>query len=107
MIGFCALVALCAVAACSTDRLTGAAAEDAARQYQASAMESGPTPLIVVDGSEISADAARKLAPESIESIEVVKGAAAVQVYGERAKAGAVIIRLKESVRAPLTPASL
>jgi outer membrane receptor protein involved in Fe transport len=52
----------------------------------------------------VEATAARKLAPEEIESIEVVKGTAARRTLGEKAAAGAVYVATK--ARRPLgTPA--
>lgn len=81
--------------ACSSERLTGVAAERAARQYQAQAVATDGEPLFLLDGKEISAEAARGIAPESIASIEVVKGAAAATVYGERGRRGVILITSK------------
>jgi TonB-dependent SusC/RagA subfamily outer membrane receptor len=89
------LALVLALAACSSDRLTGVAAEDAARQYQAQQLAADVEPLFIVDGQEVAAAAARALAPSTIESIEVVKGAAARTAYGERAVAGVVRITTK------------
>lgn len=79
--------------ACSADRLTGVAAENAARQYQARTLDDEP--LFVVDGKEIAATEARAIAPTTISTIEVIKGAAALSVYGERARHGVVVITTK------------
>lgn len=81
--------------ACSSDRLTGVAAENAARQYQSRERAFREEPLFFVDGKEVSATVARAMVPTTIETIEVVKGAAAVAAYGERASRGAVIITTK------------
>lgn len=83
------------VAACSSERLTGVAAERAARQYQAQAVAPDGEPLFLLDGKEITAEAARGIAPESIASIEVVKGTAAASVYGERGRRGVILITSK------------
>ncbi len=83
--------------ACSADRLTGVAAEDAARQYQARERALGDEPLFFVDGKEVTATVAHALTPTTIETIEVVKGAAAVTVYGERASRGVILITTKAS----------
>ncbi len=81
--------------ACSSERLTGVAAENAARQYQARERALSEEPLFFVDGKEVSATAARAMTPTTIETIEVVKGAAAVAVYGQRASRGVVVITTK------------
>lgn len=81
--------------ACSSERLTGVAAENAARQYQARERALSEEPLFFVDGKEVSAAAARAMTPTTIESIEVVKGAAAVSLYGQRGSRGVVIISTK------------
>ncbi len=54
----------------------------------------GATPLVFVDGVEVDGVPA-DLAPESIERIEVIKGAAAVQIYGETARDGVIQITTK------------
>ncbi len=91
-----ALVALVPLlSACASDRLTGVAAERAARQYQAQVTAPSEEPLFFLDGKEITAVAARALAPASIASIEVVKGAAATSLYGERGSRGVILIASK------------
>lgn len=52
--------------------------------------------LFIVDGKIITDEKFRQIDPDSIEKIEVLKGAAATALYGERAKYGAIIITLKE-----------
>lgn len=96
-----ALAACLLTVGCSNEVLTGPAAEDAARQYQASAAVSGPAPYFILDGEEITEAAARALAPESIESIEVVKGHVAVRIHGEKARAGVIQIRTKAKKSPP------
>ncbi len=93
-----ALLALVLIlVACSSDRLTGVAAENAARQYQAQQLAANEEPVFIVDGKEVAAAAARALAPSTIESIEVVKGAAARTAYGERAARGVILITTKSA----------
>ena len=87
-----------AVTACGGERLTGIAAEDAARRYQTSAALKTADPLFFVDGKEMTGDLVRALAPESIESIEIVKGPAAIRAYGDRAANGAIVIQTKSPV---------
>jgi TonB-dependent SusC/RagA subfamily outer membrane receptor len=53
-------------------------------------------PLYIVDEKKISAKKAEKINPDDIESIDVLKGEHAIEKYGEEAKNGAVVIRLKE-----------
>lgn len=59
----------------------------------------GVAPLIFVDGVELEGGSAslRSLNPDDIESIEVIKGAAAADLYGERAENGVIKILTKES----------
>ena len=52
----------------------------------------GSTPLIVVDGAILTASSV-DISPQDIESIEVIKGAAAASLYGSRAASGVIQIR--------------
>lgn len=81
--------------ACASDRFTGVAAERAARQYQSQHVALSEEPIFFLNGTEITADAARTLAPASIASIDIVKGAAATTVYGKRGSRGVVLITTK------------
>lgn len=59
--------------------------------------EGDTAPLIFVDGVRMGgADALSDLAPEAIERIEVLKGAAARGLYGEEAAAGVINVFLKQ-----------
>src|SRR5690606_11635510 len=53
------------------------------------------TPLVVVDGEEISQDAMAKIDPNTIESIDVLKNVKATAKYGDEGKNGVISIRLK------------
>jgi TonB-dependent SusC/RagA subfamily outer membrane receptor len=55
-------------------------------------------PIIMVD-SFVTSMSAMALNPNNIESITVLKGAAAIQKYGNRATDGAVIITMKDGVK--------
>jgi TonB-dependent SusC/RagA subfamily outer membrane receptor len=56
----------------------------------------GPKPLIIVDGVIMSdPDAISSLSPDGIESVEVIKGAAAEALYGERAAGGVIRVTTK------------
>jgi outer membrane receptor protein involved in Fe transport len=85
------------VSACSSERLTGPAAQDAARQYQATTMAATAEPLFLVDGKESSSIAVRALKPESIEAVEVLKGKAAAERFGDRGRSGVVIVKTKSA----------
>jgi TonB-dependent starch-binding outer membrane protein SusC len=50
-------------------------------------------PLVFVDGEELPLDGLRQLEPEDIESFEVLKGSAAIILYGDRAVDGVILVR--------------
>ncbi len=52
--------------------------------------------LYVVDGKEIDGESLSKIQPETIESISIIKDSSAVDIYGEKAKNGVIIITLKD-----------
>jgi TonB-dependent SusC/RagA subfamily outer membrane receptor len=54
-----------------------------------------PAPLYIIDGVIMTGDVLSRIRPDDIESIEVVKGAAAVRLYGSRAANGVILIRTK------------
>ena len=69
-----------------------------------SSIEIGNQPLIYVDGMRVYDSGAcdsllDDVNPDDIETIEIVKGPAAVGLYGEEASAGAIVITLKEALR--------
>lgn len=57
----------------------------------------GKQPLYLVDGVAIDDVDMKKLDPNTIESISVLKGVSATAVYGERAVDGAIIIKTKNA----------
>lgn len=57
----------------------------------------GVPPLYVVDGREIAS--IEELDPGTIDAIEVIRGAAAVERYGSRAAIGAVLITTRSPGR--------
>src|SRR5574344_810065 len=59
-------------------------------------LEGGNTPLVLVDGIESSLST---VAPENIESIDVLKDASAAAIYGTRGAAGVIIITTKNGKR--------
>jgi TonB-dependent SusC/RagA subfamily outer membrane receptor len=52
-------------------------------------------PLFFVDGKEVSSDSALTFDAARIEQLDVLKGAAAIARYGERARNGVIIIKTK------------
>lgn len=93
--------------ACSAERLTGAAASHAVRQYQGEGLrlrptvKPGPNPVVVLDGVEVPSDTLRTMDPASIESIHVFKPSFAVAKYGERARDGLIVIQTKARIVPP------
>lgn len=53
-------------------------------------------PLYIVDGTPVSAERMRLLAPEQIQKISVVKDKVATALYGPSATYGAILITLKK-----------
>ena len=53
-------------------------------------------PLIVVDGKEVGADMLSQIKPDDIESVDVLKDGSATKLYGEKAKDGAILIKMKK-----------
>lgn len=53
-------------------------------------------PLIILDGKPIEREALVNMDPNSIASINVIKGKSAIIAYGDQAKNGVVIIVLKD-----------
>uniref|UniRef100_UPI00260C24F6 M56 family metallopeptidase n=1 Tax=uncultured Proteiniphilum sp. TaxID=497637 RepID=UPI00260C24F6 len=54
-------------------------------------------PLMIVDEKRITADEFKKIKPDDIESISVLKDKTAIDIYGDDAKDGVVIITTKNS----------
>ena len=52
-------------------------------------------PLFIIDGAPVDQDNFRSLNPNEIESIEVLKDAAATAIYGNRGANGVILIRTK------------
>jgi outer membrane receptor protein involved in Fe transport len=53
-------------------------------------------PLFLVDGAVVQHTIAHGLDPSQIESVSVLKGPRAVEIYGPEARDGAVIVRTKD-----------
>ena len=57
------------------------------------------SPVIVIDGVIMPNELMKVLKPEDIEKIEVFKGSAAVDRFGERAAAGVIYITMRKRMR--------
>lgn len=56
-------------------------------------------PLIIVDEKRITADEFKQLKPDDIESISVLKGQSAIDIYGDDGNDGVILIETKKSNR--------
>jgi TonB-linked SusC/RagA family outer membrane protein len=56
-------------------------------------LEGNNSPLIVIDGVIVGYSTLSNIEPADVESVEVIKGAAAASLYGSRANAGIISIR--------------
>ncbi|MFS4457302.1 SusC/RagA family TonB-linked outer membrane protein [Maribacter sp. 2304DJ31-5] len=62
------------------------------------------TPLIVVDGFPIGSNASRTLNPEDVESVTVLKDAAAASIWGVQAANGVIVITTKNNRKGKSKP---
>ena len=60
--------------------------------------EAGKQPLFIVDGVRMDEKQVKAISPDKIASISVLKDKAAIDVYGQDAKDGVVVITLKENI---------
>ena len=61
-------------------------------------ISSAEKPLIIIDGVT-SEDGFGNLEPEDIKSLSILKDASAVSIYGDKAKAGVILITTKEAAK--------
>ena len=59
--------------------------------------DGGEDPLYIVDGKQSNAKKVKKMAPDTIESITILKGGSAVENYGKKAKDGVIEITTKKN----------
>ena len=59
--------------------------------------ETGKQPIFIVDGVRMDEKQVKAISPDKIASISVLKDKAAIDVYGQDAKDGVVVITLKEN----------
>jgi len=64
---------------------------------------SGQSPLLILDGVEITSQMLNNIPPETIESFSVLKDATATALYGSRAANGVVMITTKRAKQEKLT----
>jgi len=79
-----------------TDNKTNYDPNDNSTQKTINDINSATSPLFILDGKEISGSEMKKLNPDSIQSISVLKNRTAVYSYGEKGKNGVVLITLKK-----------
>ena len=60
--------------------------------------EAGKQPIFIVDGVRMDEKQVKEISPDKIASISVLKDKAAIDVYGQDAKDGVVVITLKENI---------
>ena len=60
-----------------------------------SSKASGVSPLVIMDGLEVSDDVIKKLNPKKIQSVSVLKNEAATTKYGKKGKFGVILITTK------------
>ena len=58
--------------------------------------DSGKDPLFIVDGKEISKEKFQEIDSDTIESVNVIKGKSATEIYGKKAKDGVVVVITKK-----------
>lgn len=56
----------------------------------------GTKPLFILDGKEISKEAAEAIKPQNINTVNILKGKKAIDKYGQRGKGGVAEITLKK-----------
>ena len=84
------------VTACAFERGTSPAAQPQKSALSQCYADGCAKPLFVVDGKRL-ADHAVDLNPSDIESVEVFKGAKAIEIYGEDARNGVIVITSKKA----------
>ncbi len=58
-------------------------------------IQSKNSPLVLLNGKSIPSDSLKKIDPNTIESIEVIKGQQADSLYGEKGRNGVIVIKQK------------
>jgi TonB-dependent SusC/RagA subfamily outer membrane receptor len=84
-----------AAAAASGEQRTAAVPDGSVRIRGNAAVS--PSLLVLVDGREVPAASLRDIDADDIRDIQVLKGRAAVEQYGDRAADGVVVVRTKHA----------
>lgn len=98
-------MAVLVLAACSSERALSPAPQPQKRALLQCSVDGqgwdgcGPRPLLLIDGKAASWDSGEDLNPSAIEQIEVIKGQAALRLYGESARHGVVQITTKRALK--------
>ena len=91
---------LCVLFASTFVVLANGLSDDAALQCCAADQTSeaccAGEPLVIINGEQSSQTVMNALSCDNIDKIDVFKGEAAVAKYGDKAKAGAIIVTLKK-----------
>jgi TonB-dependent SusC/RagA subfamily outer membrane receptor len=90
-----ALTLVLIVAAGCAEKLTGPAAQSAAREYQSKTVAPDSGVLAFVNGKEVPVDSLRLIVVDDIEGVEVLKSPKARQLYGARAHIGVILVTTK------------
>lgn len=64
--------------------------------YEISGFSSEDSPLIIIDGDEVSVNILNAIDIDNIESFSILKDKAATDVYGEKGKNGVILVTLKD-----------
>jgi TonB-dependent SusC/RagA subfamily outer membrane receptor len=91
-----AISLLLVLTACTIDRGTSPNAQPQKTALIQCYAQVCPRPLFVVDGKRL-ADQSVDLNPNDIESVEVFKGPKAIEIYGEEARNGVVVITSRKT----------
>jgi TonB-dependent SusC/RagA subfamily outer membrane receptor len=59
-------------------------------------------PMVILDGKEITQEQLYTISPQTVERVDILKGKAAIALYGEKAGNGVMIIQLKKSGKPPV-----
>lgn len=57
--------------------------------------------MYIIDGKKVTTEDANKINPNDIANINVLKGEAAIALYGEEGKNGLIIITTKKKLETP------
>jgi len=76
---------------------TPGSSKSAIRIRGAASIKEGSEPLYIINGEIASGEKFKKLKPESIKEVSVIKDAAATSIYGSRAANGVIVVSTKDA----------